>query len=46
MKDNSFWALFRETGEPLFWLLSREKRETEKDTKPEREKSGEGAARN
>lgn len=43
MKSDSFWELFRETGEPLYWLLSRERREPEK--KPEQVKTEEGTAK-
>lgn len=46
MKDDSFWALFCETGEPVYWLLSREKRAPEKKREPEQAKSDVGAAAN
>ena len=45
MKDDSFWTLFCETGEPVYWLLSREKREPEKKSEPEEVKYDEGAAK-
>ena len=45
VKDDSFWTLFCETGEPVYWLLSREKREPEKKPEPEQVKYDEGAAK-
>lgn len=45
VKDDNFWTLFCETGEPVFWLLSRERSEQEKKPKPAPEKSKERAAR-
>ena len=45
MKDDSFWPLFCETGEPVYWLLSREKREQEKKPEPEQVKYDEGTAK-
>ena len=39
VKVEGFWALFRETGEPVYWLMSREDRtkDRQKETK-ERQK--------
>ncbi len=38
MKCDSFWILFRETGEPVYWLLSREDQtqNRQKETKERR----------
>jgi len=34
METNFFWELFRDTGDPICWLLSR--RETDRPNKDER----------
>ena len=45
VQNGSFWTLFCETGEPVYWLLSRESEQQGKKTKPAPEKSKERAAR-
>ena len=44
VKDDNFWTLFCETGEPLYWLLSRERPAQDKKPEPVTEKSKERAA--
>ena len=41
MKENGFWEVFRDTGDPLCWLLSRADKPRENDPKemPRRDKS-------
>ena len=45
VKNGSFWTLFCETGEPVYWLLSRAGEPQGKKPKPAPEKSKERAAR-
>lgn len=45
VKDDNFWALFRETGEPFYWLMSRERQEQNEKARPEPVKTDEGAAK-
>ncbi len=45
VKNGSFWTLFCETGEPVYWLLSRAGAQQGKKPKPAAEKSKERAAR-
>ena len=45
VKNGSFWTLFCETGEPVYWLLSRASAQQGKKPKPAPEKSKERAAR-